>query len=52
MFQMQDNEEFKLVIRRKKRTSFARKSCDSTVTLPDDEDNGSNFNINYETLFG
>nr|XP_034193757.1 SRR1-like protein isoform X1 [Osmia lignaria]XP_034193758.1 SRR1-like protein isoform X1 [Osmia lignaria] len=61
MLQMQDNEEFKLVIHRKKRTSFARKSCDSTVTLPvdndddvndDDEDNGSNFNINYETHFG
>ncbi|XP_046143040.1 uncharacterized protein LOC114880544 isoform X4 [Osmia bicornis bicornis] len=51
MFEMQDNEEFKLVIHRKKRTSFARKCCDSTVTLPvvvvdnddddddDDEDN-------------
>ncbi|XP_029052489.2 uncharacterized protein LOC114880544 isoform X3 [Osmia bicornis bicornis] len=64
MFEMQDNEEFKLVIHRKKRTSFARKCCDSTVTLPvvvvdnddddddDDEDNGSNFNINHETLSG
>ncbi|XP_003708542.2 SRR1-like protein isoform X1 [Megachile rotundata] len=48
---MQDNEEFKLVVRRKKRASLVRKCSDSKVPLADDGNNDSDFDIDYETLF-
>ncbi|XP_017886428.1 SRR1-like protein [Ceratina calcarata] len=48
---MRDNEEFKLVIHRKKRTSRARTNCLSNVTSLDNERNDDS-NINCETLLG
>lgn len=48
---MQDNEEFKLVIRRKKRACLVRKCSGSNVPLSDDGNNDNDFDIDYETLF-
>lgn len=51
-FKMQDTEEFKLVTHRKKRVPYIRNSCDGNVPFPDDDDNSSDINTNYEALFG